>query len=81
MYIIRYVENEGGELRQSSYQKNAMRHYEYNLQYRYPEDNQPQRPVSTGQSGRRSTQSGGQSGSGGRAGTPNMDEVMNNPFG
>lgn len=81
MYIIRSVENEGGELRQSSYQKNAMRHYEYNLQYLYPGDNKPQRPVSTGQSGRRSTQSGGQSGSGGRAGTPNRDEVMNNPFG
>ena len=81
MYIIRSVENEGGELRQSSYQKNAMRHYEYNLQYLYPGDNKPQRPVSTGQSGRRSTQSGGQSGSGGRAGTPNRDDVMNNPWG
>lgn len=81
MYIIRSVENEGGELRQSNYQKNAMRHYEYNLQYLYPGDNKPQRPVSTGQSGRSSNQSGGQSGSGGRAGTPNRDEVMNNPFG
>lgn len=81
MYIIRSVENEGGELRQSSYQKNAMRHYEYNLQYLYPEDNKPQRPVSTGQSGRSSDPRGGQSGSGGRAGTPNRDEVMNNPFG
>lgn len=81
MYIIRSVENEGGELRQSSYQKNAMRHYEYNLQYLYPEDNKPQRHVSTGQSGRSSDPRGGQSGSGGRAGTPNRDEVMNNPFG
>ena len=81
MYIIRSVENEGGELRQSSYQKNAMRHHEYNLQYLYPGDNKPQRPVSTGQSGRRSDPRGGQSGSGGRAGTPNRDEVMNNPFG
>lgn len=81
MYIIRSVENEGGELRQSSYQKNAMRHYEYNLQYLYPGDNKPQRPVSTGQSGRSSDPRGGQSGSGGRAGTPNRDEVMNNPFG
>lgn len=63
MYLIRTVENEGGELRQSDYQKNALRHHEYNLQWEYNhgEDNngdasnnttRPSKPIQTGTSGR-----------------------------